>query len=214
MTHPCGMGKKIEVDVDDLDALVDRKLAERLARIDAPVGEAQAAADAAAGAVKKIFGLSSDNNTQEQRVASVLGRPIPDRSPRKLVAIPCRHPVRGTTFTALVDYDKPGFPEGKTVQLADYRYPENLEARAIKAGFDGTHRSVFTNGAVDVRGGRLGLDVHFLQWRYETFDLADRGDFVGETALVLPKIGEPTPLDGGASARTVADIGPHVAQTG
>jgi hypothetical protein len=180
-------GKKIEVDEDDLKAMV----------ADAVKGSASSAT-VAAEAIKQVFGISGDQSTIEQRTHAQLGTPVPPRTLLSTVTVPCRNPRNGATFTAIVTPSRE-FPEGRTVRLEDYQYPDDLEARAQKAGWKpdrvftsrgGSHRDYRAPGKLGFHMG-TPLTPGYPQWRAETYFQADLKAFVGQSMALLPKCGEP-----------------------
>lgn len=169
------MGKQITIDEEQLDSLI-------AAKVKAASADTGGAATAAAEAIKQVFGISQDGNTIEQRIHTQLGTPIPARECLRTMHQACVNPRNGASFTAVIVPSRV-WKEGRVVNLIDYQYPEDLAERAIKAGKP-IHRQQFGGG--DPRHGKMGLTETFLQWRYETYDQADRKAFVGESPSLLP----------------------------
>lgn len=137
------------------------------------------AAEQAVKTQRGNVGIDTTTATQEQRVAAELGKPIPDRTPHREWLIPCRNEDNGATFKARVVASRT-FPSGRVLDLVDYAYPADIETR------------IRGMSVRDTKSG--GYTIQFKQWRFETYDQADRRQYVGKAASRLPKSGEPIPV--------------------
>lgn len=155
-------------------------------------------------------GLESMHVTQEERTHAILGTPIPKRECLKTMLYPCRNPRNGAEFTAVVTPSNK-WKEGRCVNLIDYRYPADLETRSGQRvrpdGLYGGTKSDMTLPLVNGDGLRGPFLPTFLQWIYDTYGKADRGAFQGQSAELLPTIGEPTEWKPESTARTAGDAG-------
>jgi hypothetical protein len=199
------MGKTITIEEDQLKELIASEVAKRKPEV--------ASADTAtvvAEAIKQVFGISKDGNTEEQRIHALNGTALPERKLLAQTLVPCRNPRNGATFTAVVAPSRE-FPEGRTVRLIDYKYPDDLEQRARKAGWT-PEKTFKASGSARDYGGQNRLDFHmgsmtspgYMQWRYENYLKADMAAFQGQTALMLPKCGDPSEWKPDGYARSVS----------
>src|SRR5690348_16656674 len=92
------MARQITVDEEQLEELVERKIAERGGAVEAPASAAKVAAEA----IKEVFGISQDGNTIEQRVHAQLGTPVPPRECLRTMHQQCLNPRNGARFTAVI----------------------------------------------------------------------------------------------------------------
>lgn len=186
--------EKVTLSRTDLEALIDKRLAERTAAQDV-----KTTAAVAAEAVRGVLGITAEGSSREERIHAELGTPVPERKPIPVRHQKCANPRTGSTFTAVIAPSRT-YPDGRVVDLIDYRYPDDIASRV--KGMPITNPNTTGDPTAPGRGG---LTVQFLQWRYETYDKADRGAFVGESARFLPRIdgpdGDPKPVEIGESAR-------------
>jgi hypothetical protein len=170
----------------------------------------ETATEVAGKTIRGNAGIESTHATEEQRIHAVLGTPIPKRECLKTQIYQCRNPRNGAEFKALV-VPSNRWKEGRVVDLIDYRYPDDLEKRSSKqvhpSGRHGGSKSHVVYPLVG-GGGLAGPFLpEFLQWVYEFYGKADRNAFVGQSAELLPSVGEPVDWTPEAQARTVGDAG-------
>jgi hypothetical protein len=164
----------------------------------------KAAAEAAIAVQRQTLGQATSVNTFEERVHAHLGTAVPERVCMRTTHQPCVNPRNGARFTAVIVPSK-AWKDGRVTDLIDYVYPEDLEERARKAG-KRIHKQNFGGG--DPRNaGKQGMEMEFLQWRYDTYQQADRRAYVGESAALLPRDGEAVEWKADASARSVETAG-------
>jgi hypothetical protein len=155
-------------------------------------------------------GIDTPNATREQRAHAELGTPIPKRECVKTMHYPCRNPRNGATFVAVV-VPSNKWTQGRTVNLIEYRYPEDLAKRSGKQVHpNGKYGGIrvdavypFTNGE-GIRGPFL---PEFAQWVYEMYHKADINAFVGQSAELLPTTGEAVEWKPESQARTAGEAG-------
>lgn len=146
---------------------------------------AEGGAKAALETMRGQIGIASEFQTIEERIYAALGKPMPDRRAITTWHQPCSSIRNGARFTAVIVESK-AYPEGRTVNLIDYVYPDDIVERSRMP-------------ALDARGG---FTPQFKLWRYQQYDLADRSAFVGQAARYLPVDGERVAVDLGETART------------
>jgi hypothetical protein len=162
----------------------------------------EAGVAAALAAQRGVLGVLPESSTIEERIHAQLGTPVPERKPLAIKTQKCFNVRNGAHFTAVIAPSRT-YPEGRVVDLSDYSYPADIAERAKGISIVNPKSS----GDPTVPG-KNGLTPQFLQWRYETYDKADRTAFVGQAARYLPRLdgpdGEPVLAPAGEAARTFA----------
>jgi hypothetical protein len=93
--------------------------------------------------------------------------------------IPCKSPITGATFVAVVAYSRT-FPAGRVLDLRDYTFPDGVDRHEPSPLEIERNNGVMPEGGGKVPTGMLmkhpdGTEtVAYKQWKYETFSLADR----------------------------------------
>ncbi len=93
--------------------------------------------------------------------------------------IPCKSPITGATFVAVVAYSRT-FPHGRVLDLRDYTFPDGIDRHEPSP-----LEIERNNGVPPENPGRVptGMQmknvdgretVAYKQWKYETFSLQDR----------------------------------------
>lgn len=91
--------------------------------------------------------------------------------------VPCISPT-GATFTARVVKSRT-YPQGRVVQLDDYRQPEGFDVPARSGGlYPGEVEQIFASNAGSQE--RKDYSVQFKKWSWETYWREDLRAFVGK----------------------------------
>jgi len=148
-----------------------------------------AAAKAALESMRGNLGIQTDSQTEEERFAARMGRPIADRTPHKETRVDCLEEDTGMRWTAIVVPSRE-FPSGRVagVDHTSLIYPEDIGMRKI-LGASPPSRWTDKNGQ---------LTPEAKQWRWVNY-FQRVLQYVGHAATRLPRAPEPVAASGAAT---------------